>query len=130
MRASRVAGLLLVAAGLACLVAAIVQGSIRVGLFLIVPFVYGTGLLAAGGMLLIMVGGMLLLVSLVPRMSDGEALPPGEGRVERHSSSGGVVLLGPVPIVWGSDRRIQRWMLVLGAAMLGLWLLFALLMRG
>jgi uncharacterized protein (TIGR00304 family) len=29
-------------------------------------------------------------------------------------STGGVVFIGPIPIIFGSDKRIARWMIVVG----------------
>lgn len=123
MRTLRALGLASLLAGGLLLAYAAMQGSVRVGLFLIVPFVYGTGLAPFLGMLLVMAGLLMLAASTFTR-----ALPPpgaewaeGERRVE--SRSGGVVLLGPIPIVWGSDRRILPWMVGAGVVLLVLALL-------
>lgn len=128
MRVLRAVAWLLLAAGALLVGLALARGEVRVGLFLIVPFVYGTGLLAAGGMMLLMAGAIAWFLSLVPPL---HAIPPREGepgsRVERRG--GGVVLLGPIPIVWGTDRRVQRWMLVLGAVILALWIVAIALTR-
>lgn len=147
---NRVRGLALAAlvAGVACLAVAASQGNVRVGLFLIIPYVYGQGLLPFLGSLLLMAAAVLWFMSgfadarriepetysyAPPDRSAGGgagagAWPP-ERRAERRSRSGGVVLLGPIPIVWGSDRRVLPWMVAAGAAMLVLWLLFAFLLR-
>ena len=140
MRGLRLAALAALLAGIALLVYAGMQGSLRVGFFLIIPFFYGTGAAAALGMLLLMAAGVLWFMgafqALAPPPSDGgEAPPPAGGahappeRVERRSSSGGVVLLGPIPIVWGSDRRVLPWMVATGAALLVLALLVSFALR-
>ena len=116
MRTMRALGLASLLAGGLLLAYAAMNGDVRVGLFLIVPFVYGTGLAPFLGMLLVMAGLFMLAASTFTG-----ALPAGEGRVE--SRSGGVVLLGPIPIVWGSDRRILPWMVAAGVALLALALL-------
>lgn len=124
-------------AGLALLAYGAIQGDVRFGFFLFVPFVYGTGLLPALGMLLVMIAAFLGFLGVATRRMpdtlspDDEAydMPPEAAARERgpdvagatRASStrhGGVVLLGPIPIVWGSDRRILPWMVALGAAML------------
>ncbi|HVM45587.1 MAG TPA: hypothetical protein VM582_06590, partial [Candidatus Thermoplasmatota archaeon] len=56
LRAACYAALL---AGIGLLAYAATQGSLRVGFFLIIPFVYGTGGAAALGMLLLMAGLVL-----------------------------------------------------------------------
>jgi uncharacterized protein (TIGR00304 family) len=32
---------------------------------------------------------------------------------------GGVIMLGPIPIVFGSDARIAKWMMILGLILAG-----------
>lgn len=129
MRPLRLAALASLLAGLALLGYAVVEGEARVGLFLIFPYLVGTGGKAALGMLLLFGAAVMWAHSATRGTAPpaGELLggdaPPGEARVERRSGSGGVVLLGPIPIVWGSDRRILPWMVAAGAALLLLGLL-------
>ena len=119
----RLAAFAALAAGVALLAYAAIEGSLRVGFFLIVPFVYGTGGAAALGMLLLMAAAVLGFAS----MARGE---PGGGTVTRAPDApeatttrhGGVVLLGPIPIVWG-NARLLPWTIALGAALLVLALL-------
>lgn len=143
MRTLRAVGLATLLAGGLLLAYAAVNGDVHVGLFLIVPFVYGTGLAPFLGTLLVMAGLSMLVFS-----SFAAALPPqGEWREDERpvasrsggvagsardkpwtrSGHGGVVLLGPIPIVWGSDRRILPWMVAAGVALLvlALWLTFS-----
>lgn len=126
-------------AGLAILAYGSVRGDVRFGFLLFIPFVYGTGLLPALGMLLVMAAAFLWLLGAASRRMPAAASDdlhdlPAEaaarenrlrgaeaGRADGSAASsrhGGVVLLGPIPIVWGSDRRILPWMIALGAAML------------
>jgi uncharacterized protein (TIGR00304 family) len=124
MRTLRALGLASLLAGGLLLAYAATTGDVRVGLFLIVPFVYGTGLAPFLGILLVMAGLFMVAASsfagVLPPRGNGEWVE-GERRVE--SRSGGVVLLGPIPIVWGSDRRILPWMVGAGVALLVLALL-------
>ena len=71
------------------------------------------------GFLLIFIGIALLIVQSV----SGEK---GETKIE----SGGVIFIGPFPIVFGSNKRITLWMLVFGVVILVLLLLFTLLASG
>ena len=117
MRTMRALGLASILAGGLLIAYAAAQGNVRVGLFLVVPFVYGTGLAPFLGMLLVMAGLFMLAASAF-----AGALPPSggewvEGERRAGSRSGGVVLLGPIPIVWGSGR-VLPWMVAAGAALL------------
>lgn len=124
----RVVALACLAGGAALLGYAIAQGQMGAGVFLIVPFFYGTGVAAALGMLLLMAGLMLWTLSAFRGLVDGAGtfVPP-SGDARRSTRSGGVVLLGPIPLVWGSDHGVARWMmvagLVLAAILLAIWLL-------
>lgn len=128
MRPSSLVAALLALAGLACLVTAAAQGQVHVALLLVVPIVYATGALPFVGMLLLVAAVVAWTLGALPRV-ERAAVAPGtqSGRVERKG--GGVVLLGPIPIVWGSSPGIRKWMLVVGAAMLALWIGFALFTR-
>ncbi len=129
------------AGALACLGAAVgllaygaSTGDVRAGFFFIVPFISGTGLVPLAAMLLLLAAFVLWSLGSMrawqheaaPEMDNAERLrraDSSEGRGAR-TRSGGVVLLGPIPIVWGSDRRILPWMVAAGFALLllGLWL--------
>lgn len=72
------------------------------------------------GLVLVLVGMLLIVVGVV-----GSALKVGrgEGRVE----AGGVVFIGPIPIVFGTSRGVTTVMLVLALAVTLLLLVFYLL---
>lgn len=71
-----------------------------------------SGLLFAVGLLLVLVG--FALAFLV-------AAAGSEGR----SNAGGVIMIGPIPIVFGTDRRMVRLMLAFAVVMLALFFVFA-----
>lgn len=122
---------ILAGAGLLAWVAS--QGQLSVHLIVIVPVISGTGPAAALGMLLVL-GGVLgwfwTGAALGPARSPGaeragfeadrppeatRAPPAGEtaeAEVEQRTRSGGVILIGPIPIAWGSDRESLGWVLV------------------
>src|SRR3990172_5605128 len=43
--------------------------------------------------------------------------PRGAAAAPRY---GGVVMVGPIPLVFGSDARVAKWMMVLGIVLMGL----------
>lgn len=129
MNGLKLSALVALLAGLALLAYAAAEGSLRVGLFLVVPFVYGTGLAATLGMLLVMASALLGFAGLARSTSSPDhqpGMPPPAG--ERRSATGGVVLLGPIPIVWGNGK-VLPWMIATGAALLLLVLVVSWALR-
>ena len=120
--------------------AALGQGQVH--LVLVFPVFTGTGLVSIAGILLIAVGmflgflsfAQIPLVWISKRTPAGPALPEPTpaSPPEPHTGTtakkfGGVVFLGPIPIVFGSDTRVSRIMLLLAIAMTVLLLAFFLL---
>lgn len=126
----RALGLALLVAGAALLVWSAAQGDLKVGLFLVVPYVHGTGLLPFLGFVALLAGAFLALAAGFrpvepPLPSAGPPREEPSGRTSRH---GGFALVGPIPIVWGNDRRLLPWLVLLGLALMVLalalsWLL-------
>lgn len=132
MRRSRAVAAALLALAAALFAVAALEGDLRVGFFLFIPFVAGTGLVPFLAMLALVAAFVVFAAgSFAPTPDEARArhAPPPEGDAEarpRRARSGGVVLIGPLPIVWGSDRRVLPWMVAAGALLLLLaWLVFA-----
>jgi len=85
---------------------AVASGGASFGLLLIVPFVIGRSLDLAIGVLLLVAGFLTLPLAL----RDGFEVdsPPGPSSAGGPGGSGGVVIVGPVPIVFGSWKRLSR----------------------
>ena len=137
----------LFALGIALAALSLLRGEGSAGLFVCVPFFFGTGLFASLGVLCFF-GGMVLLFLGMARSAaeaqapDGGGEPAGPDAPEvaangegpdaaPRTRAGGVILLGPVPIVFGSDPGISKAMfyLALGlmAGLVAVLLLLALL---
>jgi len=119
-------------------VTAVLLGEVKVGLLVfIVPYLYGDSLLGAMA-ILSMVAGVFLL------MADALTFPssqrPGEADVAPTSSAtdwrtmrrgweyGGVLLIGPMPIAFGSSgRAVIMAMAIMAIVLIVLFLLFLLL---
>lgn len=111
----------LFAAGVACIAASVLTGDTEVSLLLIFPVFSGSsGLFVFGTVLIIfsfVVGFILLMMGQIELASPGLARPeeyPGQTPGRGGTKYGGVVLIGPLPIAFGSDRKIALAMLVLG----------------
>lgn len=148
----------LVVAGLAFFALAASRGEASVGFFLVFPFLVGTGLLSFVGVLLLGSGLVLGLWTIAlragstrgpyegfphesneagpPRTLDEEwerrmvlpKLPPREP--EPRKSAGGFILLGPIPIAFGTTRGMAVAMLFLALVALVLLLVLPRLLGG
>lgn len=108
-------------AGVVCIAVAVLTGEAEVSLFLIFPMFSGaSGLFILGTLLIILsfIAGFMLLTIGQIELSGGCFGATG-GRADQEDGTselkyGGVVLVGPVPIAFGSDRNIALAMLVIG----------------
>ncbi len=76
--------------------------------------------LITAGIALILVGFLLVFLGTIVAASGGK------GDVE----GGGVIMIGPIPIVFGTGEGAVTLAMVLAIIMMVLWLAAALLMRG
>jgi uncharacterized protein (TIGR00304 family) len=124
------------AAGIGLIGLAVAQGDADVSLFLVFPVFSGssaTFVLGTAFILLSFVSGFILLAMGQAEAAgmDLQRTVEGVGGAGRQSRTryGGVVLVGPVPIAFGSDQKIALAMLVVGivvaVALLGVLLLLS-----
>jgi len=105
--------------GVACISAAVATGGAEVDLVLIFPVFSGSsGLFLAGVGLIVlsfMVGFFIIATSGTEVLGETDKVVQ-RPAAERKSSYGGVVLIGPIPIAFGSDKKMAVLMLILGLA--------------
>jgi uncharacterized protein (TIGR00304 family) len=133
MRKWLLASLLLFVSGVALIIASVSNGEGQVGLFLIFPFIVTQGWMGAAGSLLL----FLAVISVFIGLWASATHDPGQAPVENSSpmpaartkkSYGGVVLIGPIPIVFGSDEKIAKSMLIIAAAILAAFVLIVMIL--
>lgn len=144
VRLSPLIPLALFVAGVAFIVASVATGEGRLFLFLVFPGIVTGGILGVLGFLLIVLAFLVGFFQVWKNMAAGppggyrpgekpgtELSPSGSGRFEAPPRRfGGILLLGPVPIVFGSDRKITLAMVVLGIVLTAVALvLFLLVLR-
>jgi uncharacterized membrane protein len=116
-------GPVLVGAGVTAVAASLALGVAHLALVVIVPVIYGASWLFGLGILLLVLGFFCL-----PLGWGGEA-PSSVPAGSPTRGVGGVILVGPVPIFFGSWKNVsRRWrvaMAVLGACVLGTVLVVA-----
>lgn len=108
MGVARALPLVFLVAAVLCFVAAIATGGARAGIFVIFPFVIGGSWLTALGALFGF-GAIATSFLLVPWEPAFEEPAPGGVTEPAMPRSGGVVLVGPVPVFFGGWKRPPRW---------------------
>ena len=108
-------------AGILTIALAVARNEANVYLVLVIPIIVGTGPVAFLGILLVF-AGFLLTFLLWPWRPDMESEAQGvlPGSPERPPPArrwGGVVFLGPIPVIFGSDPRMTRTMLLVGVVL-------------
>jgi len=132
-------GYILFGIGVMLIIIGIFTGSSHIVLFLIFPVIYGRGLLSFLSFLLIFFGIFLILLSLhfgnkeseeyyppsnYEEFSQSEIFPQPEVRKEKRY--GGVILIGPIPIVIGSDENMVIIALTISLIILSLFIIYLL----
>lgn len=107
--------------GIVCIAAAVGIGEAEVDLVLVFPVFSGSSPLFLLGIALIVLSFFVGFAMLAMAKSelDHHLTGPGTGErpaPSRKTSYGGVVLIGPVPIAFGSDKKIAVTMLIIGIA--------------
>lgn len=92
--------------GIVLLGVAVANGDAKIGFFLIIPVVYGSGVFSFLGMLCLMAGIFLYFYTR------SQPVHSSRGGYTRSRSSG-VILIGPIPIIWGSDPKTTTYTVVL-----------------
>ena len=119
----------LIVAGVALVALSISEGGATLALVVVFPVVFGSSVLFVLGVVLMFAGFVCLPFALATSaIVDAEGpVPEGSEASAGASAVGGVVLIGPVPILFGSWRELSRrarWALVLlGAGLFTLALL-------
>lgn len=92
-------------------------GEVKIGIFFIIPFLIGSGFNAFIGFLLLFasfflffLGGLKELKGIPPVIEDNISLEKPQAyskpKKKRFFEGGGVVLIGPIPIIFGTNPRI------------------------
>ncbi len=129
------------AAGVALVLAAVSAGTADVSLLILFPVFTGSSPLFFTGVLFIMlsflVGFALIMMGQLEAERHIEDLPEiveaeihGDSIPESHKSRpgfGGLILVGPIPIAFGSDRAIAIFMLVAGVVLVTAFIVGVLL---
>jgi len=105
--------------GIAFIIAGIAMGEGSVGIFMIFPFVYGNGPLMITGMLLVFLSFPIFMLSQFRTTGEtygkdgyGSSIEYEDTRTDKRV--GGLILIGPIPIVISSDKRLAFILMAVG----------------
>ncbi len=123
----RLVGPLLLAGGVGLIVYAITTGSASVALWVVVPVVSGGSALFLAGVGLVLLGFLALPFGLGGGDEEPGPPEPTAARGPAESGVGGLLLVGPVPIFFGSWKATPRWVRWTLALVAGLALVLLLI---
>ena len=135
--------------GILLLVLSVIRGEGAAGIALFIPFFLGTGPFSSLGVLLIFIGMMVLFYAFFQGAAgasrDEEAAvaneEPGAGATAKAAEpagpntaprpivrGGAVIMIGPVPIIVGSDSFVARNLMLLAMGLMVLAIIFMVLL--
>ena len=115
MRSLKAMSIFLFALGTSFIVVSAINGELSMGFILFFPFIYGKGFYATIGFTLMFISIFLFIISLFD-FEKQDTFYYREKQVEpdenKHVEGGGVLLIGPFPIVVGSNWKIIMFLLI------------------
>lgn len=124
--AYRLAAAAMVAVAAVLIAAGVADGSLKIGFLLIVPVIYGSGVYAIVAALLVFGAFALFAFSAaLPESGSGS-----QGYADWHDAEkeqaqfrgrrrfGGIIFIGPIPIIFGSDRKLGAYLITAAIAVL------------
>ncbi|SNQ59297.1 TIGR00304 family membrane protein [Candidatus Methanoperedens nitratireducens] len=80
--------------------------------------------LIAAGILLIILGFILIAFSMMRSARESEERDAEKGAGEKKVKCGGVILIGPIPIVFGTDKKYALILMVVAIVLMLLAIIF------
>ncbi len=102
-------------------------GEVDVGFFLIFPFLISSGIISTFGIILVFISILLFIFGFAFREDDyfnDQFERTGEIRDKKTMKGGGVILIGPIPIIFGSNSKITIIMMILAMLIIFFYFLF------
>jgi uncharacterized protein (TIGR00304 family) len=108
--------LILGVVGIILLGFSVASGEGTASIFVFIPVFYGSGLWAFLGVLSIMAALMLGFMGLAQKMAESDKSKPSDTKSpdeKQPVKGGGVVLIGPIPIVFGSSPKAAMILMIM-----------------
>ena len=121
--------------GLCCLGYGFLLDEVSIGLVVVFPFIIAKGMFGFIGILGILFSMLVLFFYPLFSVNNRYNTQKENGHFFQKESnpptnvqSGGVIFLGPIPIIFGSNKKISTYMIVLSIIILVFYLLYASLL--
>ena len=88
---------------------------------------YVIGIAVMLSIVLAFLGVALIIIDIVKSHKEEDKEEGEDRKEERKSGVGGVILIGPVPIIFGNDSSIIKWAIVLTIIIVVLFVILTLL---
>ena len=101
--------------GIVFFILGFLQGDIQSGIFIVFPFLAGSWIYAFVGFIFIFIAILLFTFSFTNRIVQDEIKIDKENSQPKKTSlkGGGVVLIGPIPVIFGSNWKIAVLLMIL-----------------
>jgi len=99
-------------AGIICFALGIYSGDVSAGFVVIIPFVAGSGIFAFLGFIFVFAAIILFMYGFAAN-SEFQEIDGAPFKKKTSVKGGGVVLVGPIPIVFGSNWKIAVVLMIL-----------------
>ncbi|RLF49790.1 MAG: hypothetical protein DRN20_01210 [Thermoplasmata archaeon] len=127
----RLLPLILFIAGVGAIIFSLMQGRGGAGIFIIFPVIYTTGILGIIGVLLIMLSLLSLFFMPFRAVYDSYHTPIADfeehdvyhAMEKREKRYGGILLIGPFPIIFGTDREMMGVLIIIALIMIAIFII-------
>jgi len=100
--------------GVFLVIFSVIEGEANIAPLFIIPIIYGTGVYLALGILLIFSSFIVFFLFLGASGVERREIKKERTKKHEESSYGGVIFIGPLPIIFGKDKSIAKKMMYLG----------------
>ena len=118
MNKYRILSLVCFILGIAFFAIGLYYGEIQGGIFVIFPFIAGSGVYAFAGFVFIFLAILLFIFGFSGNIKTEETGTPSEPAKKSSVKGGGVVLIGPIPIVFGSNWKIALVLMIIAIVLI------------
>ena len=107
-----------------------IEGDVKSGFFIIFPFIMGSGIYAMAGFFFVFIAVLFFIFGFLNHIESEEVSvdqKPSKPIKKTSLKGGGVVLIGPIPIVFGSNWKIAVFLMVLAIILIVVAFFFKLM---